>query len=73
MVKIRGAADYLMNERNVVFVKWQSSKSNTFHLIQCIRKVFRPLDYFHILLRYSLILKLIKLLLPHNDKAKIGF
>ena len=28
--------------------------------IQCIRKVFRPLDFLHILLRYSLILKLIK-------------
>ena len=29
--------------------------------IQCLRKVFRPLDFIHILLRYSLILKLIKL------------
>ena len=28
--------------------------------IQCIRKLFRPLHFFHILLRYSLILKLIK-------------
>jgi hypothetical protein len=29
--------------------------------IQCIWKVFRPLDFFHILLRYSLNLKLIEL------------
>uniref|UniRef100_A0A8C7DUJ1 Guanylate cyclase n=1 Tax=Oncorhynchus kisutch TaxID=8019 RepID=A0A8C7DUJ1_ONCKI len=44
--------------------------------IQCIWKVFRPLDFFHILLRYSLILKLIKLVfslinlhtIPHSDK-----
>ena len=28
--------------------------------IQCLRKVFRPLNFFHILLRYRLILKLIK-------------
>ena len=49
--------------------------------IQCLRKVFRPLDFFHIMLRYRLILKLIKLFfphinlhtLPHNDKAKTGF
>ena len=48
--------------------------------IQCIRKVFRPLDFFHILLRYSLILKYIQLLfflvylhtIPHNDKVKTG-
>ncbi|CDQ80465.1 unnamed protein product [Oncorhynchus mykiss] len=46
--------------------------------IQGIQKVFRPLDFFYILLRDSL-LKLIKLLffsssiytLPHNDKSKI--
>jgi hypothetical protein len=29
--------------------------------VQCIRKVFRPLDFFHILLRYSFILKWIQL------------
>ena len=29
--------------------------------IQCFQKVFRPLDFFHILLLYILILKLIKL------------
>ena len=29
-------------------------------IIQCIRKVFRPLDFFHILLSYSLILKWIR-------------
>ena len=46
--------------------------------IQCIRKVFRPLDFFYILLRYSL-LKLITFFplidlhtIPHNDKAKFG-
>ena len=44
-------------------------------------KLFRPLDLFHILLRYSLILKLMKLqfvvvnlrTIPHNDKAKTVF
>ena len=44
-------------------------------------KVFRPLYFFHILLHYSLILKLIKYIcflislhtIPHNDKAKKGF
>ena len=42
-------------------------------------EVFRPLDFFHILLHYSLILKLIKYIfslinlhtIPHNDKVKI--
>ena len=29
--------------------------------IQCIRKVFRPLDFFHILIGYSRLLKLIQL------------
>ena len=47
--------------------------------LQCIRKVFKPLDFFHILLRYSLILKCIKSFfsphqstpeIPQNDKAK---
>jgi hypothetical protein len=28
--------------------------------IQCLRKVFRPIDFVHILLSHSLILKLIK-------------
>ena len=45
--------------------------------IQCIRKVFRPFDFFHIVWRSSLILKLIKSffplinlhIIPHNDKA----
>jgi hypothetical protein len=32
--------------------------------IQCIRKVFRPLDFFHILLRYCLILKRMKCFFP---------
>ena len=35
-------------------------KRTTGHRLQCIRKVFRPLDFSHILLCYSLILKLIK-------------
>jgi hypothetical protein len=30
------------------------------NMLQCIRKVFRPLDFFHILLRHSLILNWIK-------------
>ena len=38
--------------------------------LQCIQKVFRPLNFSHILLRYSLInLHTI----PHNDKAKAVF
>ena len=45
--------------------------------IQCFRKVFKPLDFFNILLRYSLILKWIKCMffiiylhaVLHNDKA----
>ena len=50
--------------------------------IQCIWKVFRPLDFFHILVCYSLILNLIQLLIcslinlhmiPHNDNAKNDF
>ena len=48
-------------------------------IIKCIRKVFRPLHFFHILLHYSLILKCIKSFfplinlhtIPHNDKAKL--
>ena len=45
--------------------------------IQCLQKVFRPLDFSH-LLHYSLILKWIKFLcnlhrIPHNDKVKTGF
>jgi hypothetical protein len=48
--------------------------------IQCIQKEFRPLDLFHILLRYSFILKCIHELfflinlhtIPDNDKAKTG-
>ena len=45
---------------------------------QCIRNVFRPLDFFYILLCYSLILKWIHFSLiylqtvPHNDKVKTG-
>ena len=45
-------------------------------IIQCIRKVFRPLHCFHVLLCYSLILKLIQSfffsssIYPQNDKAK---
>jgi hypothetical protein len=35
--------------------------------LQSIRKVFRPLDFFHILLRYSLILKLIKIVFPPHQ------
>ena len=35
--------------------------------INCIRKVFRPLDFFHILLLYSLILKFIKLFFLHQS------
>uniref|UniRef100_A0A673WNR2 Protogenin n=1 Tax=Salmo trutta TaxID=8032 RepID=A0A673WNR2_SALTR len=40
--------------------------------ILCLRKVFRPLDFFHILLGYSLILKCVKLFFPplinlHNN------
>uniref|UniRef100_A0A674DNU4 Ubiquitin carboxyl-terminal hydrolase n=1 Tax=Salmo trutta TaxID=8032 RepID=A0A674DNU4_SALTR len=50
--------------------------THTLTCIQCIRKVFRPLDVFQILSRYSLILKLIQLYfflislhtIPHNDK-----
>ena len=49
--------------------------------VQCIRKVFTPLDFFHFLLRYSLILKCIKLFvflfnlhtISHHDKVKRGF
>ena len=44
--------------------------------LQLIRKVFRPLHFFHILLRYSLILKWIKCFfhtIPHNAEAKTGF
>jgi hypothetical protein len=49
--------------------------------LQYLRKVFRPLDFFHILLVYSLILKWIKSCfslinlhtIPHNDKAKTFF
>ena len=50
--------------------------------LQWILKVFRPLDFFKILLHYSLILKWIKLFfsplvnlhtVPHNDKAKTCF
>jgi hypothetical protein len=45
------------------------------------REVFRPLDFFHILLRYSLILKCIISIFslinlhtkPHNDKVKQVF
>ena len=54
--------------------------TNTLHVafIQSIWKVFRPLDFFHILLHYSLIFKLIKLFfspinlntIAHNEKAK---
>ena len=36
--------------------------------IQCIRKVFRPLDFFHIFLHYSLILKCIKSFFPPHQK-----
>ena len=32
--------------------------------MECIQKVFRPLDFFHILLHYSRILKLIQLFFP---------
>ena len=46
-----------------------------FNHIQCIRKVFRRLDFFHIMLRCNLILKLITSffspylhIIPHNDK-----
>jgi hypothetical protein len=35
--------------------------------IQCIRKVFRPLDFFQVLLPQS------TYTIPHNDKAKIVF
>jgi hypothetical protein len=49
--------------------------------VQCIRKVFRSLDFFHILLNYSLILKWIEEKnvcinlhnIPLDDKAKTGF
>ena len=49
--------------------------------ISVIRKEFRPLHFFHILFRYSLILKLIKYIflliiqhtIPHNDNAKQVF
>jgi hypothetical protein len=37
--------------------------------IQCIQKVFRPLDFSHILLRYSLILKLIKYCFPPHQST----
>ena len=35
--------------------------------VQCILKVFRPLECLHILLRYSLILKFIKLFFPPSS------
>ena len=46
--------------------------------VQCIWNLFRPLDFSHILICYSLVPKLIKLFfplitlhtMPHNDKAK---
>jgi hypothetical protein len=49
-----------------------------FNILQCIRKVLRRLDFFHILLHYSLFLKLIHSFsplinlhtIPHDDKAK---
>ena len=37
-------------------------KRKSEHNVQCLRKVFRPLDVFHILLHYSLTLKWIKLM-----------
>uniref|UniRef100_A0A8C7P327 RNA helicase n=1 Tax=Oncorhynchus mykiss TaxID=8022 RepID=A0A8C7P327_ONCMY len=61
------------------FKKVNANKLYTVPLdIQCIRKVFRPLDFFQILLHYSLILILIKIVvllinlhtIPHNDKEK---
>ena len=59
-------------------------KTNSYNMlhVQCIRKEFRPLVFFHILLRYVIfILKLIKTCfplinlhtIPNNDKAKTAF
>ncbi len=53
-------------------------EKSEFRKIQCIRKVFTALHFFHILLCYSLIPKLIKLIIflkilqtiPHNDNVK---
>ena len=40
--------------------------------LRCIQKIFMPLDFFHILLHYSLIKKKATTI-PHNDKAKTVF
>jgi len=50
---------------------------HTHTLIQCLRKVFIAIHFFHILLHYSLILKLIKLIIflkilqtiPNNERS----
>ena len=55
--------------------------AKVFANMHCIQKVFRPLDFFHNLLRYSLILKMYEIIffiisqqsIPHNDKANFFF
>ena len=51
--------------QNVEKVKCAEKFPNALY-IQCVLKVFRPLDFFHILLLYSLILKLIKSFFPSS-------
>ena len=67
-------ADAIRSELTDILKRIESSRIEL-NCKQSIRRVFRPLDFFHILLLYSLIIKyLINLhTIPHNDKAKTGF
>ena len=60
--------------KNTVMRSW-GPLQGSFFKVQFLQKVFRTIDFFHILLGYSLILKWITLLLhtlPHNGRAKTG-
>ena len=53
---------FTCENRRCSFTCEKHSRENlTFICIQCLRKVFRPIDFLHILLCYSLILKWITL------------
>ena len=76
-----GVSRFLLSCQLLV-IHWHAKHGNFIRRkMQCIRKVFRPLDFFHIVLLYSLILKCIKLFpphfnlhtIPHNDKERTGF
>ena len=64
----RSIRNQFVQIKDILHPKW--------HPIECIWKVFRTLDFFHILLRYRLILKCIKYFfinlqtIPHNGKSK---